>query len=89
MNDVLTVTLDIRVEFVDDGKPVWWADASEVDGFYAAADSMEGLRAQAGAALTEILGTGVRIIERIAGHAEDRSPVSVAVAQDHRLLLDA
>lgn len=84
-----TVTIEVHVEAVD-GAPVWWADSDDVDGFYAAADSMEQLRVQVIAALGELLGDTVELVERLAGKRDrEMGDASIAVAADDRLLMPA
>lgn len=64
--------LTIHLEGVD-GEVVWWADSPDVPGFSAAAPNLIALRERATAALEEILGGPVEIVERLDGkHVERR-----------------
>lgn len=66
--------LTIHLESVDD-EVVWWADSPDVPGFSAAAPSLVELRERASAALEEILGGPVSIVERLDGVPVERRDV--------------
>jgi predicted RNase H-like HicB family nuclease len=64
---VWTMTeLTIHLEAVE-GEVVWWADSPDVPGFSAAAPSLVELRERATAALEEILGAPVPLVEHLDG----------------------
>jgi predicted RNase H-like HicB family nuclease len=57
------------------GEVVWWSDSPDVPGFSAAAPSLAELRARATAALEEILGAPVQLVERLEGELVERRDV--------------
>jgi predicted RNase H-like HicB family nuclease len=61
----MTVELIIHLEAAED-EAVWWAESPDVAGFTAAGSSLSELRRRAHAALTEITGGTVQLVERMA-----------------------
>ena len=78
----MTVELTIHVQPVDGDPPVsWWADTAQVPGFYAAADTLEELRAVALDSLRTELGGDIAVIERLGdSHATGLRLVTSVVA---------
>lgn len=66
-----TIELIIHLEGVD-GEAVWWAESPDVPGFSAAAPSLIELRERAQAALEELKGCPVRIVECLEGASHER-----------------
>lgn len=50
-----------------DGEAVWWAEVPELPGFSAAAPTLADMREQAHAAIAELVGAPVVVVERLAG----------------------
>lgn len=69
-----TTELMIHLEHAE-GEAVWWADSPDAPGFSAAASSLIELRERATAALEEILGGSVHIVERLDGLRVQRRDV--------------
>lgn len=76
----MTTELIIHLEASEDGEPLWWAEAPDVPGFYAAGGSLAVLRSRALDALRDIRGT-TALVERMAGADDDSTDGPVAVAR--------
>ncbi len=84
----MDVTLHIHLEAAEDGSPVWWAEADELPGMTASADSLAELRAaldEVFADLAEENGGPIRVVaEALAGAelAGATTPPGSTVRQD-------
>lgn len=77
----MVVEMLIHLEAAD-GAAVWWAEVPELPGFSAAADTLAELRAQARAAIDEIVRDQGQVVgavaERLAGVVPEEQNVSPA-----------
>jgi predicted RNase H-like HicB family nuclease len=76
----MTTELIIHLE-VADGEVVWWAESPDLPGFTAAGSSLSELRELATAAIEEIRGGPVQIVEHLEAETSDAVTPRVAVAE--------
>jgi hypothetical protein len=67
----VTVTLKIHLESVANAEPVWWAESDDVPGLSVAADHLRELVEHAKAAIEELMGPNVEIVQQMVFDAAD------------------